>query len=231
MPPTLGGRLAQPNSVGCHFVSRDGQCAADVDPSAAVSVVTFPMPAGTATMRSLYIRPDLCPITWPDCTPVLASPLLAEIISYLADVGLDPDRRGHAETILVDLLRPVGMTTMEVRMPTEERCQQVADALTQDPADGRTLAEWGREVGASERTLARLFVAGTGLPFGRWRALLRLRAAMPALAAGEPVTKVARHVGYESASAFVAAFRRETGLTPGRYFHDTPEAGRTESHL
>ena len=34
----------------------------------------------------------------------------------------------------------------------------------------------------------------------------------------EPVASVARHVGYESASAFVAAFRRETGLTPATYF-------------
>jgi AraC-like DNA-binding protein len=29
---------------------------------------------------------------------------------------------------------------------------------------------------------------------------------------------VARHVGYETPSAFVAAFRRETGLTPAAYF-------------
>jgi len=38
------------------------------------------------------------------------------------------------------------------------------------------------------------------------------------LAAGEPVGNVARRVGYETSSAFVAAFRRETGLTPAAYF-------------
>jgi AraC-like DNA-binding protein len=46
----------------------------------------------------------------------------------------------------------------------------------------------------------------------------KLQAAIPALAAGEPVGKVARMVGYESPSAFVAAFRRETGMTPATYF-------------
>src|SRR6266567_7535869 len=174
--------------------------------------------AGTATMRTLYIRPELCPISWPDFTPVAASPLLAELIGYLEISELDAAQRDHAEAMLVDLLQPVAMTTIDVRMPAEERARAVADALAADPADGRTLAEWGRQVGASARTLARAFVADTGLPFGRWRALLRLRAAIPALAAGEPVVKVARLVGYESASAFVAAFRRETGMTPAMYF-------------
>ena len=180
------------------------------------------MSAGTAVMRTLYLRPARCPIAWPDCTPVAASPLLAELIGYLEDPGLGPEQRGHAETMLADLLQPVAMTTIEVRLPAEDRARQVAQALTGDPADGRTLAQWGREVGASERTLARGFAAGTGLPFGRWRALLRLQAAMPALAAGEPVANVARQVGYESASAFVAAFRRETGLTPAAYFRSPP---------
>jgi AraC-like DNA-binding protein len=125
--------------------------------------------------------------------------------------------------MLVDLLQPVAMTTINVPMPAEERARQVAEALAADPADGRTLAQWGRHVGASARTLARGFVADTGLPFGRWRGLLRLQAAIPALAEGEPVGKVARMVGYESPSAFVAAFRRETGMTPAMYFRSVAE--------
>jgi AraC-like DNA-binding protein len=177
--------------------------------------------AGMATMRTLYMRPDLCPIAWPDFTPVAASPLLAEMIGYLERSDLDAGRRAHAEAMLADLLQPVTMTSIDVRMPTDERARQVADALAADPADGRTLAAWGHEVGASARTLARAFAAGTGLPFGRWRGLLRLQAAITALAAGEPVGNVARHVGYESASAFVAAFRRETGMTPAAYFRST----------
>jgi AraC-like DNA-binding protein/quercetin dioxygenase-like cupin family protein len=174
--------------------------------------------AGQATMRALYLRPDLCPVSWPDFTPVAASPLLAELIGYLEDPGLGSARRLHAEALLTDLLQPVAMTTIDVPVPADDRARQVAAALTGNPADNRTLEQWGREVGGSARTLARAFVTDTGLPFGRWRALLRLQAAIPELASGEPVSNVARHVGYESASAFVAAFRRETGMTPARYF-------------
>ena len=120
--------------------------------------------------------------------------------------------------MLVDLLQPVAMTTIDVRWPTDDRARQVADRLAASPADSRTLAEWGHEVGASERTLARAFVAETGVSFGRWRTLIRIQAALTALAGGEPVGNVARRVGYDSDSAFVQAFRRETGVTPASYF-------------
>jgi AraC-like DNA-binding protein len=38
------------------------------------------------------------------------------------------------------------------------------------------------------------------------------------LAAGDAVGRVATRVGYERPSAFVAAFRRELGVTPTAYF-------------
>jgi AraC-like DNA-binding protein len=178
---------------------------------------------GPATMQALYIKPDLCRISWPDPTPIAARPLLAGLIGYLDRETLDPARRERAEAVLTDLLEPVTRTTIEVRIPADERARDVAQALADNPADRRTLGQWGRAVGASERTLARAFQAGTGIPFGRWRLLLRLQAALPALASGQPVGNVARRVGYESTSAFVAAFRQETGMTPAAYFHDADE--------
>ena len=178
---------------------------------------------GTATMRSAYVRPARCPIGWTEPTPVSASPLMAELIGYLEDPDLDARSRANAEAVLVDVLRPVAMTTIEVRMPADDRARQVADLIAANPADGRTLAAWGRAVGASERTLARAFLAGTGVSFGRWRALLRVQAALAALARGEPVGNVARRVGYDSDSAFVQAFRRETRVTPAAYFRRVPD--------
>jgi AraC-like DNA-binding protein len=177
--------------------------------------------AGAATMRSAYVRPDDCAIAWQVATPVAASPLLAHLIGYLASRDLTASRRANAEAVLVDLLEPVAMTTVEVRSPADDRARAVADRLAANPADDRTLADWGRAVGASERTLARAFRADTGVSFGRWRTLLRVQAALHALADGSPVGNVARRVGYESDSAFVQAFRRETGVTPAAYFRGT----------
>jgi AraC-like DNA-binding protein len=176
------------------------------------------IPAGVATMRSLYLRPDRAWARWTGPVPVSVTPLLAELIGYMGTESLGAAQRERAEALLCDLLLPVAMTTIDVGMPSDERAAAVAAALLANPADGRTLAEWGRNVGASGRTLARAFLAGTGMPFGQWRRLARLQAALPQLAAGQAVGIVARHVGYETPSAFVAAFRRETGLTPAAYF-------------
>jgi AraC-like DNA-binding protein len=187
------------------------------------------IPAGTrhetlsesaATMRSAYVRPDACSIAWSTCTPVVVTPLVGELLTFLADDDVETSQRTRAEQLLVDLLEPVATVSFDVRMPTDDRALRVATMLSDNPGDDRTLAEWGLDVGASSRTLARGFLTGTGLPFARWRALLRLHSAMEALGAQEPVGEVARKVGYESASAFVAAFRRETGITPARYFRD-----------
>jgi AraC-like DNA-binding protein len=109
----------------------------------------------------------------------------------------------------------------------------VATELLKAPAEVSTLAEWGRRVGAGERTLARSFRAETGLPFGRWRILVRPQAALSLLASGSKVSAAAAQVGYETTSAFVAAFRRETGVTPTDYFRGaalpaTPTGGRND---
>jgi AraC-like DNA-binding protein len=45
-----------------------------------------------------------------------------------------------------------------------------------------------------------------------------MSAALSRLATGASVTRVAHDIGYGSTSAFVVAFRRATGTTPGAYF-------------
>jgi AraC-like DNA-binding protein len=54
--------------------------------------------------------------------------------------------------------------------------------------------------------------------------------ALRRLAEGAPVTAVALDVGYQTPSAFVAAFRRELGTTPGRYFAGNRARGQGRGH-
>lgn len=179
--------------------------------------------AGDTVMRSPYVDPARCPqIAWAEPTVVAVGPLQRALIDHLTDTGLAADTRARAEAVLLDVLSPVPVTSVAVTEPSDPRARAVARALADDPADGRPLSAWGDRVGASARTLARLFVAETGLAFGQWRERLRMQAAMPLLAEGRALETVARHVGYASASSFVAAFHRAVGVTPRQYFPARP---------
>ena len=170
------------------------------------------------TLQSLYVHPQSCPVVWPRPVAVKVAALFSELVGYLAQHALAGDRRARAEELLFDLLEPAEVVTVHAPLPRDARAAWVARALLEDPSDPRSLEDWSRHVRVSSRTLARAFRADTGLGFTRWRTLARLQAALPELALGEPVSHVARHVGYGTTSAFVAAFRRETGTTPAMYF-------------
>jgi AraC-like DNA-binding protein len=107
---------------------------------------------------------------------------------------------------------------VNLTMPRDSRARRVATLLQENPAEKRPLAELSRTGGASRRTIERLFRSETGLGFGRWRQQLRLGHALRLLAAGDAVINVALEVGYDSASAFISAFRTTFGETPGQYF-------------
>ena len=89
-----------------------------------------------------------------------------------------------------------------------------------NPADNRALAGWAVEIGASERTLGRLFIRHLGMSFGAWRRRLRLLESIDRLGNGASVTEVAYELGYGSPSAFIAMFRENLGVPPARFFSD-----------
>jgi AraC-like DNA-binding protein len=172
------------------------------------------------TLRSAYFRPAGCPVHLPDPTVIAMPGLLRELITHLCRDDLPAAARERAEGVVFDLVRPVSVTAIGVPTPTDERLRPIATGLRAEPADDRPLADWGRQVGTSARHLARLFVEDTGMTFGQWRTQLRLQAALPLLADGMAVNRVAGRVGYATPSAFVAAFRRAVGVPPGAYFDD-----------
>lgn len=91
-------------------------------------------------------------------------------------------------------------------------------AIHRDPSRTWTVHELAREAGTSRSVLSERFAALVGQPpieyLASWRIQLaaeRLRSSNDALAS------IASEVGYESVAAFNRAFKRITGLTPGRW--------------
>jgi len=177
--------------------------------------------AGAVTMRTLYIEPGVVHGLPDVCAVVAVSGLLRELILRAVEMPLLYDETGadgRVAGLIFDELRALPALPLHLPSPHDSRLQRLCAGVQQRPADDRTLEAWGREVGASARTLARLFRDETGLTFGRWRAQARLLSALGRLASGEKVTTVALDLGYDSPSAFTALFRRHFGVPPSRYF-------------
>jgi AraC-like DNA-binding protein len=154
-----------------------------------------------------------------DAPTVLAvSPLLRElIIAYTSTEDDGSPERMRMRAVLLDQLRISVQQPMHLPTPGNPLLRRVCDLLWSDPSDSRTLAELGREVGASDRTLSRLFSNDLGMTFPQWRTQLRLHHALVLLAEKTPVTKVANQCGWSSTSAFIDVFRRALGHTPGTH--------------
>src|SRR3546814_4337952 len=94
--------------------------------------------------------------------------------------------------------------------PRDTRLRNICEAILADPSDGRTIDQWARTVGMSRRALTRNFRLQTGLSLAVWRQQARLEAASARLRMGEPVTRVAYEVGYESVATFSLLFRQNS---------------------
>jgi AraC-like DNA-binding protein/mannose-6-phosphate isomerase-like protein (cupin superfamily) len=170
------------------------------------------------SMRSLYIHPDSVQGLPDRCRVVQVTPLLRELIARLVTPAeRTADQVARLMAVLVDEVMSLESPPLHLPAPRDARVRVITDALVEDPADTRGLDEWATVAGASERTLARLFVKETAMGFREWRQQLRLHTANERLAAGDDVTSVSLDLGYRSPSAFIAMFKRVLGETPGRY--------------
>lgn len=176
---------------------------------------------GPVAMRTLYVGPGAAPDLPTEVCVLHVTALLRELILAAVDMpqSFGPTSPEHRlMSVILDQIRVLPVAPLSLPMPKDRRLRRLAEALLDDPSDGRGLEAWARDAGASPRTLARLFQRETAMSFRAWRQQLRLLRAMEMLAAGQSVTTVALDLGYDSPSAFTAMFRRTLGTTPKRYF-------------
>jgi len=175
---------------------------------------------GETATRFLYLAPELAaPLPAALCVYEVA-PLLRELILHVLKIRmLHPDAPPQARLaqLLIDLLLQARTQDLALPLPRDRRARALADRVQARPGEPASLADLARRAGASLRTLQRLFPAETGLTLEAWRQKARLIAAVAALSNGAPVGVTAADCGYESASAFIAAFKRQFGVTPARY--------------
>lgn len=176
--------------------------------------------AGAVAMRTLYIAPEIAGALPAEACVLEVGPLLRELVLHILSLGmLDPAvaEHGRLAGVLVDVIAAAPREDLSLPLPMDPRALALAQQVQAAP-DARTdLPGLARAAGASLRTLQRIFPRETGLSLEAWRQKARMIHAVAVLSAGASVTGAALDCGYDSPSAFITAFRRQFGVTPGRY--------------
>lgn len=170
-------------------------------------------------MRSLYVRRDACAWAPERCRVLEVTPLARELIKQFCLFSADYPEGDSAEArlvaVLLDQLRTLPEVGFSLPLPRHPGLLALCNGLLAAPDQPQTLQQWARELGCSEKTLMRLFQRETGLSFRNWRQRMRLLSSLALLEAGKNVTEAALGCGYDSTSAYIAAFKQLFGATPG----------------
>ena len=175
---------------------------------------------GAVALRTLYVAPEIAGPLPPEACVLEVGPLLRELVLHILGVGmLDPAVAAHGRLagVLIDLIAAAPREDLALPLPVDPRGLALAEQVQAAPDDRTDLAGLARAAGASLRTLQRVFPRETGLSLEAWRQKARMIHAVAALCGGASVTGAALDCGYDSPSAFITAFRRQFGVTPGRY--------------
>lgn len=170
---------------------------------------------GQVEFHAIYVDPAASPLPRDECAVVEVGPLLRELVNALAEDAItQPRRRKIAMNLLVEEIREAPPLPLGLPLPDERRLRALCMAMMEDPGSANTLEDWAPIVGASERTLARLFQTELQTSFADWRRQLRLARAIDLICRGVPLADVAAEVGYANAPAFSTMFRNSLGFPP-----------------
>ena len=155
---------------------------------------------------------------------MVVSPLLRELVRSLdaaAEQPLSAARETWLSALVLDEITHADTQALGVPLPHpqtgDKRLRALCEAVLRAPSERATLAEWAADIGASERTVARLFRTELATSYQQWRQQAILAHALPMLAHGTPVSQVAAASGYSSDSAFTAMFKAAMGQPPSHF--------------
>jgi AraC-like DNA-binding protein len=175
---------------------------------------------GNVSMRSVYVTPDAIEglparLRVVGMTDLMHS-LIVEAVT-LPPVSQPTARAGLVLGLLLHEIPNLPEQPLGLPFPTDPRLAALCRRFVAAPSPHATIDEWADIVGMSRRSFTRAFHRQTGLSLSTWRQQACLFAALPRLADGEPITRVALDLGYDSVPAFTTMFKRMLGTSPRGY--------------
>lgn len=172
---------------------------------------------GQVEFHALYIEPGASPLPSNACAVIEVSDLMRVLTETLAANNPTSSlHRSLATQLLLEEIRQAPTLPLGLPLPAERRLRALCAAMMEEPGSNRTLREWAPLVGASDRTLARLFQSELSTSFAIWRRQLRLARAIDLIGRGMPLNRVADELGYANAPAFSTMFRHALGFPPSQ---------------
>jgi AraC-like DNA-binding protein len=171
-------------------------------------------------MRNLYLREaDIHHLSrQPDVFEI--NGLLRELIVKVTEHEAERDQEylDTAYRLIALELGYASRYSLRIPLPdaADRRLTVLCHSVIENPSIDISFEQHATSVGASVRTLARLFSQALGLGFAEWRRQVQLVIAVSRLAEGQPVSSVARSLGYRP-SNFSDMFRRELGVPPSEF--------------
>lgn len=176
---------------------------------------------GNVALRTLYISEGACEGLPTTCQVIEVGPLFRELIVEAAKLPIEYNldgRDSHIMGLILDEIISSRRVPLHVPMPHSTRLLSVCTNILLEPAQDDALADAANAANMGRRTFTRAFRRETGESFASWRRHVRLMKAVALLSEGQGITSVAYDVGYTSASAFTAMFRKAFGVAPTHYF-------------
>jgi AraC-like DNA-binding protein len=184
-----------------------------------VSITILTRLTSASVLFAPRFMPDPPAVAVFDVSP-LARALIGECREYGPDDGPLPPY-GHAlfQMLATSALR-LAETPSPLSLPlsVSESLRRALDLTEATASDAPTFAEIADQTGQSPRALSRRFADEMGMTWRQALCRIRMMRAVEALAGSDlPVTEIAFLVGYNSVSAFNAAFRDLLGVSPTQY--------------
>jgi hypothetical protein len=147
---------------------------------------------------------------------IYVTALIRELVTYASRLGEQDTTKGRrVAELLLDLMDECKSGMAALKMPQSPEARGLARRFLQPSSFSTELPLLGQPLPV--RTLQRRFPEETGLTIEGWRQSARIHHAIGRLAVGSSVARAAGEAGYANVTTFITAFRRETGLTPGRF--------------
>jgi len=168
--------------------------------------------------RSIYLTPALCAGLPQQVCVIEVSPLLRAVLEPIAladfDTDWQQDKFVHLLGLCLNEIREATQQPMLLPLPWDKRLAPLLASLDQLPPELQVLEA---QIGASGRTIGRIFQRETGMSYQQWRQQWRLLRAIELLTTGRNIGYSAFELGFASDSAFIAFFKNMTGMTPGAW--------------